>query len=318
MRVLVTGASGFVGRELAATLSRLPGIEVRAAVRGVCSGLPPGVEIHRGADLERQPDWSAALGGCEAVVHLAARVHRLHEAGADAVYRRVNTEGTLALARQAVAAGARRFVFLSSVKVNGERTEEGRAFGPQDEPRPLDPYGASKAKAEAGLRELADGSGLEVLIVRAPLVYGSGVKANFQRLLEWVHRGWPLPFGAVRNRRSLVSVWNLCDLLGHLATDARARGGTFMVSDGEDLSTPELIRRTARAMGRRVSLWPVPVALLRAAGAASGRSAEVGRLCDSLTVDISATRAQLQWHAPLTVDEGLHRTVLSYLAEVTS
>lgn len=317
MRVLITGASGFVGLELLASLIRIPGLSVRAAVRDARAALPRGTEVYEIGDLDTAPDWAPALHSCNTVVHLAARAHVMRTGASDAaaLFRRVNTDGTLALARQAVLAGVRRFVFLSSVKVNGERTAAGKSFSAQDDAHPADPYAVSKLEAELGLREIAGRSGLEVVIVRAPLVYGAGVKANFLRLLHWVDRGWPLPLAAVRNRRSLVSVWNLCDLLGNLLANPRASGGTWMVSDGEDLSTPELIRRLARAMNRRARLLPVPVTLVRALGVLAGREAELMRLCDSLMVETRATREQLGWSAPVDVDEGLRRTVAWYLSE---
>ena len=316
MRVLITGADGFVGRELLVNLERAPGVSLRAAVRARAD-LPHATEVHAVGDIDALPDWSPALRSCDAVVHLAARVHVMNETASDpaAVFRRVNTDGTLALARQAVVAGVRRFVFLSSVKVNGEQTAAGQSFSAQDAANPADAYAVSKLDAELGLREIAGRSGLEVVIVRSPLVYGPGVKANFLRLLRWVDRGWPLPLAAVHNRRSLVSVWNLCDLLGNLLANPRATGGTWMVSDGEDLSTPELVRRMAHAMNRSARLLPVPVKLLRAGGALAGREAEVMRLCDSLTVDTRPTHDQLGWSAPVSVDEGLRRTVAWYLSE---
>ena len=318
MRVLITGASGFVGRELLASLLGMPGLSVRAAIRDARVKLPRETEVHEVGDLESAPDWTPALRSCDAIVHLAARAHLLRGTTSDAaavMYRRVNTDGTLALARQAVLAGVRRFVFLSSIKVNGEQTRAGQPFSAQDDAHPADPYAISKWEAELGLREIAGRSALEVVIVRAPLVYGAGVKANFLRLLQWIDRGWPLPVAAVRNRRSLVSVWNLCDLLGNVLANAHARGGTWMVSDGEDLSTPELITRLARAMNRSARLLPVPVALLRAAGVLAGRQQEVLRLCSSLQVDARPTHDELGWSAPVGVDEGLRRTVAWYLAE---
>lgn len=318
MRVLVTGASGFVGRELLAALLPLPGVQVRAAVRAAATPVPAPAQKQVVGELGTSAAWAQALSGCDAVVHLAARVHvmRAHGAASDAEFARINAAATMQLATQALAAGVRQFVFLSSVKVNGERTGRGEAFRGQDPPAPLDAYARSKLKAEQGLHELARHSGLEVSVVRAPLVYGPGVRANFLRLLRWVERERLLPFGAVRNRRSLVSVWNLCSLLVRLLQQPRAgTAGAWMVSDGEDLSTPELVRRLAGAMQRRARLFSVPERLLRLGGALSGHTAEVARLCDSLVLDCADTRARLNWSAPLSVDEGLRRTAQWYLGQ---
>lgn len=320
MRVLLTGATGFVGRQMLATLAGMTGTLVRAAVREVGAKLPPGTEIYPLGDFAQTRDWSAALRSCDAVVHLAARVHVMHERAADpaAAFRRVNTEATLRLAQQAAQSGVRRFVFLSSVKVNGESTVAGQSFGAPDPPRPADAYAISKLQAELGLREIASHGALEVVIVRPPLVYGPGVRANFLSLLRWVERGVPLPLAAIHNRRSLVSVWNLCDLLGEVLVNPRAAGGTWMVSDGEDLSTPELVRRMARAMNRSAWLPALPLNVLRACAAVAGRRAELARLCESLRVDTSATRSRLGWQPRVSVDEGLRRTVAWYLAETES
>jgi UDP-glucose 4-epimerase len=229
-------------------------------------------------------------------------------------FRQVNVAGTLNLARQAAEAGVRRFVYVSSIKVNGERSRPGVAFTAEDTPHPEDPYGLSKREAEVGLRALSHETGLEVVIIRPPLVYGPGVNANFLRLMRLVERGIPQPLGAVYNHRSLVSVDNLVDLLVHCLDDPRAAGETFLVSDGEDLSTPRLIREIASAMGRPARLLPVPVSVLRLAGRLSGRSGVVERLCGSLRVDIGKTCERLDWTPPLSVQEGIRRTVEHYLA----
>jgi nucleoside-diphosphate-sugar epimerase len=218
------------------------------------------------------------------------------------------------LASASVQSGVRRFLYLSSVKVNGEETSD-RAYGPYDEPHPADAYGASKWIGEKHLLAITATAGIAAVIVRSPLVYGSGARANFLRLLRWVDRGWPLPLGAVQNRRSLVSVWNLCDLLVLLLRHPTAAGRAWMVSDGQDLSTPELIRRLGQAMNRRVRLLPVAPAVLQFCGSLLGRKEEIARLCGSLAVDITHTRRDLGWSPPLSIDEGLARTSNWYLAE---
>lgn len=255
-------------------------------------------------------DWSRALAGCSAVVHAAARVHVITEVAEDplARFRHVNVAGTLNLAAQAAAAGVRRFVFVSSVKVNGEGTMEHRPFTASDAPAPQDPYGISKDEAEQGLRQIAQDTGMEVVIVRPPLVYGPGVKANFASLMRALQYGLPLPLGAVtQNRRSLVALDNLVDLLLTCVDHPAAANQTFLVSDGEDLSTAELLRRMGLAMGRRARLLPVPPALLKLGAMALGKADMVQRLLGSLQVDITHTHQTLGWTPPIGVDEGLRR-----------
>jgi nucleoside-diphosphate-sugar epimerase len=309
MKVLVTGAAGFVGRHLCARL-RDGGATVHEAVRRVDGAARSGV-IAVG-DIGPGTEWGPALEGVDAVVHLAARVHLMSDAAADplAEYRRVNVEGTLRLARQAAAAGVRRLVFASSVKVNGEGTPPGTAFREADPPAPADPYGVSKHEAEQGLAATA---GIETAVVRPPLVYGPGVGANFLRLMRAVHRGVPLPLGAVDNRRSLVYVENLADVLALCASHPAAAGGTFLASDGPPLSTPALVRALGRALGRRPRLVPVPPALLRGAASLVGRGPAVERLCGSLVVDDSRVRAALGWRPPFGAEAGLARTARAYL-----
>ena len=306
-KVLVTGATGFVGRPVCDQLSAR-GCMVAPAVRDV-SGLPN--EVVTG-DIGPLTDWSDALTGCNSVVHLAARVHVMRKTAvvpANA-YAAVNTAGTLNLALQAATAGVRRFVFLSSIKVNGEETIAGCRFGPADAPSPQDAYATSKADAEAGLRSIASATSMECVIVRAPLVYGPGVKGNFAEMMRAVARGLPLPFGAVTdNRRSLVGLDNLVDLIVTCIDHPAAANQTFLVSDGEDLSTADLLRRLGAAMGKPARLLNIPPALLGAAAAFIGKRAVAQRLLGNLQVDISHTCRTLGWKPPISVDEGLRRAV---------
>jgi nucleoside-diphosphate-sugar epimerase len=310
-RVLVTGGGGFVGSVLCPMLERA-GYLVRVAVRTE-RPIPAGVsEQAVVGEVGAQTDWTGALTDVALVIHLAAQVHDMRAtAAAVAGYLETNARGTERLAQEAARQRVQRFIYLSSVKVYGKEAAQ-RAYTADDVPHPQDPYGVSKWQGERLLLQSASGTGMQCVIVRPPLMYGPGVRANFLRLVRWIDAERPLPLGAVRNRRSLASVWSVCDLLIRLLDHPAAANRTWMVSDGEDLSTPELVRRIASAMGRRARLLPVPPALLRLGGALTGKGAEVSRLCDSLTVDITETRAQLGWSPPVSLDEALARTVNWY------
>lgn len=304
---LVTGANGFVGRALVGQLQSR-GERVKAATRSPAA-LPtqcPGAVV---PSLGPETDWREALRNCSSVVHLAARVHIMDDRAADplAAHREANTAGTLRLARQAADAGIRRFVFVSTVKVNGEHSP-GRPFVETDPPAPVDPYGIAKAEAEGGLMEIASGSGMEVVIIRPPLVYGRGVRGNLASLARWLERGIPLPLGAIRqNRRSFIALGNLVDLIQLTLEHPAAANETFLACDGQDLSTTALLERTAAALGVPARLFPVPVAVLRAAGALARRTAMIDRLCGDLQVDASKARGRLGWNPPLSIDEGFAR-----------
>jgi nucleoside-diphosphate-sugar epimerase len=297
MRVLVTGATGFVGTALVADLAAR-GIDVAAATRA-----NPG-------EIDGNTDWSGVLRGVDVVFHLAGRAHVSHDP-TDTTYQRVNVDGTRRLAEACAAASVRRLVFLSSVKVNGE--ESGTSpYTVDSVPRPLDVYGRSKLDAEKALADVSARTGLAFTIVRTPLVYGPGVKANFLRLMSAVDRGIPLPFGRIRNRRSLTYVKNLTDALVHVACQDPAVGRTYLVSDGDDVSTAELVRRIAVSLGRSPRLLPVPTSLLHIAGVLTARGAAVRRLTGSLTVDTSALRRETGWMPPYTMAEGLRETAAWY------
>ncbi len=316
LRIFLTGAGGFIGTALCQQLIEHQ-YEVFAGMRAAPrpQDRPPSFHPIATGDLSMQTLPREVLQPMDVVVHLASRVHVMQETEVDplAAFRRVNVEATLNLARAAAAAGVRRFVFMSSVKVNGEATTA-RPFDHTTEPAPLDPYGVSKLEAETGLREIEQTSGMEVVIVRPPLVYGPGVGANFLRLLKLVRSGLPLPLGSIKNRRSMVYLGNLVDLIRVCATHPNAAGKTFLASDGEDVSTPELLRRIAKAMGRPARLLPFPPGLLGWIASIAGKGAEAERLLGSLQVDSSYARQQLDWQPPFTMNEGLAETVRWFLS----
>jgi len=274
--------------------------------------LPEGVRQALVGDLLPPTKWETALLGIDVVVHCAARVHVMHDDASDPLdaYRIVNVDGTLNLARQAAQAGVRRFVFISSIKVNGEATQPGRPFTADDIPMPVDPYGVSKLEAEQGLQIIAAQTGMEVVIVRPPLVYGPGVKANFESMMRWLARGLPLPLAAVtENRRSLVALDNLVDLVVTCLKYPAAANQTFLVSDGEDISTADLLKRMGDAMGQPARLLYMPPALLKLGATLLNKPGIYQRLCGSLQLDITKTRQLLDWTPPVLVDEGLRCAV---------
>ena len=312
MKVLVTGATGFVGRVLCETL-RARGHVVIRALRSVTRGTGAGEGDVVVGEIDGGTDWAAALAGVDVVVHLAARVHVMRDGAAgEPEHFRVNAAGTARLAESAYAAGVRRVVFLSSIKVNGEGRE--RPYGETDVPAPVDPYGRSKLEAERALVAAAAVAGAEAVVIRPPLVYGPGVRGNFLRLLGLVYRGLPLPLGSIRNRRSLVSVWNLCDLVLVCLSHPAAPGHVFFAADDVDVSTPELIRLLASSMRRQPRLLAVPPIMLRTVLTLLGRQGEFDRLAESLCVQRSGTRDRLGWAPPLTLQQGVKRTVDWYVA----
>ncbi len=313
-RVLVTGPDGFVGYRLCERL-----LEDGNVVRGAqfaSAPLPDGCEPVIVGDLAEASNWDEALAGVDCVVHLAARVHIMNDDADDPLeaFRHVNVEGTRKLADAAVRAGVKRLVYVSSIKVLGEATTD-HPFSADDAFAPEDPYGISKMEAELLLKKLSSETGLEVTIVRPPLVYGPGVRANFARLLGLVHRGVPLPFGLVRhNRRSLVAVDNLIDLIVCCLSHEKAVNEAFLVSDGRDHSTASLIRTIASAFDTSAHLFPVPPVCMKMAGALLGRRGQVNRLLDSLAVDISKNRELLGWSPPVSVEDGMKKTADWYLS----
>jgi UDP-glucose 4-epimerase len=314
MRVLVTGPSGFVGSRLLQLLASNNSLEVIAAARRKSFDSPVAVRQLTGCELSSSMDWAAHLVGVNVIVHTAARVHVMNDTVADPLeaFRAVNVDGTLRLAEQAANAGVQRFVFISSVKVNGEGTTKTSAYSPDLAPAPLDPYGVSKMEAEAGLREIAQRTGMEVVIIRPVLVYGPGVKANFLKMMQWLDKGIPLPFGSIDNSRSLVALENLVDLIVVCLDHPNAANQTFMVSDGEDLSTSDLLRKMARALNKPARLIPVPAWFLQVGARTLGKADLSQRLCGSLRVDISKTRSLLGWKPPASVETALKATAIHF------
>ncbi len=307
-KVVVTGAAGFVGGTLMLALAQKR-INAVGTVRRSTSTGPNRQDLECVGELNATTNWSSVLCGVRVVIHAAARAHIMKDELADplAEYRLVNVEGTLNLARQAAAAGIKRFIYISSIKVNGESTPLGKPFLSSDIPEPEDPYGVSKREAEQGLMQLAADTGMEVVIIRPPLVYGPGVKGNFATMIKLIDKGLPLPLGAVHNKRSLVGVDNLVDLIIRCIDHPAAANQVFLAGDGEDLSTTELLRGVANAMGKPARLIPVPVGLLQLSATLLGKEAVAQRLLGSLRVDITKTCELLDWRPPYTVEEGLQR-----------
>lgn len=312
--ILITGANGFLGCAIVKAL-RQKDISVRGAVR------KPGKGLHAVVgDIGPNTDWNSALNNVDIVIHTAAWVHRKHVSAKNTLreIRKTNVDGTLHLARQAVNSNVKRFIFVSTIKVNGESTLPGKPFTATSRTDPMDPYAMSKLDAEIGLRELSKESGMEIVIIRPPLVYGPGVKGNFLSIMRWISRGLPLPLGAINNRRSLVFVDNLVDLIATCIEHPAAANQTFLAGDGEDLSTVELSREIGEALGRPARIFPVPVFLLTTMAFLLGKVEAARRLCGNLQVDISKARDLLEWEPPCSVDEGLRKTAEDFKRIMTS
>mgnify|MGYP000420881063 CR=1 FL=1 len=310
-KILVTGATGFVGGAVMHELVRL-GAPIIAGVRNNGVLASNTVKQIKVGDISSITDWLPALSGVDVVIHAAARVHVMNDSSADPLteFRQVNAAGALNLARQAVDAGIKRFIFISSIKVNGEMTLVGQAFQPDDNYMPVDPYGLSKYEAEQGLLAIAKETGMEVVIVRPPLIYGPGVKANFLSMMKWMNKGVPLPFGAIHNQRSLVALDNLVSFIIHCADykkTPQAANQVFLVSDGDDVSTTELLQKVAKAFGKKALLLPVPVGFMTLAAKLIGKGDVSNRLFGSLQVDSSKARELLGWTPVVTMDEQLKK-----------
>ncbi|MDP4028645.1 MAG: SDR family oxidoreductase [Gallionella sp.] len=317
MRFLVTGANGFVGQYLCAELFR-QGQTVRAAVRSASAHIDD-VEVAVVGAIDGETNWADVLRDVDVVIHIAARVHVMKDAAADPLseFLRVNMQGTANLAYQAAVAGVKRLVYVSSIKVNGERTTETQPFVESSQPDPQDPYAVSKWQGEQALRQIAQETDLEAVIVRPPLVYGTGVKGNFIRLLAAVGKGIPLPLASVRNKRSLIYLGNLVDALILCASHPAAAGKTYLVRDGEDISIPDLVRQLASGLGRHARLFPLSVELMRGLGSLFGKLESVERMVGSLRVNDDLIRKELGWKPRFTLQQGLQATALWYRAHAS-
>ena len=313
-RILLTGVSGFIGDALANAVYD-KGFNVRGAVRTISSTIPSFVEQIDVGDISPEVNWTLALDNVDVAIHLAARVHVMQETTNNPLeeFRRINTESTISLATQAEKNGVKRFIYLSSIKVNGEFTQTGNSFNENDKFVPVDPYALSKYEAELGLLELAKNTQMEIVIIRPPLVYGPGVKANFLSMMNWLYKSVPLPFGAIFNKRSLVALDNLVDLILTCIEHPAAVNQVFLVSDGEDLSTTDLLSRVAVALGKKSRLIPINQQLLEITLTLIGKKDLAQRLCGSLQVDISKAKKLLNWTPLISVDEGIHKTAKYFL-----
>ncbi|MCU8093306.1 SDR family oxidoreductase [Shewanella sp. SM20] len=315
MKVLLTGTTGFVGSVLISKLKKCTHVKVLSAVRKLSSSIDDDSIVV--GDIDGSTDYSATINCVDVIIHCAARVHVMNDGCVDplSLYREVNTAGTINLARQAFEAGVKRFIFISSIKVNGESTEIGKPFTESDVRNPEDFYGQSKSEAEEQLLKLAKGTGLEVVIIRPTLVYGPGVKANFASLLNLVSKGLPLPFGCITdNKRSLVSVKNLVDLIVTCIDHPKAANQVFLVSDDHDVSTASMVKHMSKALGKSSRLLPVPLWCYRLVGKITGKSDVVNRLVGSLQVDITHTKKTLGWAPPQTLEEGFKETADAFLS----
>ena len=310
-KLLITGVSGFVGHAFLNKVIAEGQYSTAIVVRKKLESYPLLEQII--IDDLAHADWSTALVDTDIVVHIAGRAHVLKETEADALqaFRKVNVEATLALAKQALAKGVKRFVFISSIGVNGQHTT--KPFTELDKPNPEADYAISKYEAEQALQKLVENTAMELVVIRPPLVYGAEVKANFLSLLKWVRRGVPLPLGCVKNKRSFVSITNLVDLMYKVLEHPKAANQLFLVADNEQVSTPQLLKSVAHYMDKKIVLVPIPVSLLKLAARLAGKQHMAMQLCDSLQVDIAKAKKLLDWEPPITFDQAIQQTVMSFM-----
>lgn len=325
MKILLTGATGFVGQTLVKHLLEQTDAVLLLPVRKTTDirneEYKQRIIFTRIGDISSATDWKNILRDCNVVIHVAARVHIIKDPADDPLmaFREINVEGTLNLARQAMQAGVQRFIFLSSIKVNGEYTLQGKPFFPEDAPKPVDPYAISKYEAEKGLIYLAEEGHMDVVIIRSPLIYGPGVKGNFLRMLQLLHKQIPLPFASFKkNKRSLVSLDNLVDLIRVCIFHPNAANQTFLISDGDDLSTADILRKIRKSLGNKIPIFPIPLWVLSGAATVFGKKEEFNRIHDSLQIDISKLQKLLNWTPVEGVDQPLNRTVRDYLNNLVS
>lgn len=321
VRILVTGINGFVGRRLAQRLVQAGHDTVGVIRHGKEATLPAdlaGIELHTVEDIATEPDWAAALAGVDVVVHLAARVHQMRDKAGDslALYRETNAVGTRRLAEAAAATGVKRFIYLSSIKVNGEASDA-TGFRADDAPSPQDDYAVSKWEAEQALRQCCESQSMDFVIIRPPLVYGPGVRGNLARLIRWVDLGVPLPLGSIDNRRSMVSLDNLVSFIVASLDSRSIANQVLLIADDFAWSTPQLVRRIAHHLDRPSRLLPARPALLRRVASTAGKGALIDRLCGSLCVDDRRSRELLGWSPPQAADEGVREAVAAYRADTT-
>lgn len=318
-KILVTGGHGFIGSRLVETLAVQPHVQVTASIRTHRLSDPQSAFKLVEMDFAQPTDWRTYLDGIDVIVHTAAKAHQpINPHQHDQSFWQINLEGTLALARQAAAHGVKRFIFLSTIKVNGESTKPGEAFRSGDTPSPSDPYGQSKLEAEIQLQTLSAATGMEVVIIRPPLVYGPGVKANFHTMISWLHRGIPLPLAGIDNKRSLLGLDNLISLITTCIGHPSAAGKIFMASDNQDLSTPQLLNEVASALNLQARLFSLPQSILRVAAKTLGKEQTLQRLSSNLQVDISPTQHILDWKPTTTIQQEIQRTVQAYLETKSS
>ena len=315
VKILLTGATGFLGSAISRRLVEDEQYQLISAVRKKSGNLISGIPTVLIEGLYADTDWSSALSNIQVVIHTAARVHVMNESSCDPLteFRKINVEGTLNLARQAAAAGVNRFIFISSIKVNGESTVIDEPFTANDQPNPVDPYGISKWESEVGLQKLAKETDMDIVIIRPPLVYGPGVKANFYNMMRWISRGIPLPLGAIKNKRSLLALDNLVDLIIVCVEHPAASNQVFLVSDGNDFSTTELLIEVGKALGTPARLIPIPAGVLKIAAISLGKRNVSQRVLGSLQVDITKTQELLNWEPPVSVEEALLKTANDFL-----